>query len=64
MTVTILKTTRSSDKKIPTELIREDEPLVNGIINYCNQYELTPIYIDNSVAIFSDYLLIAKYNDE
>jgi len=64
MNVIITQTNRNSDKLIPQDLIRNDEKLVESIENYCNENNLNPIYIDGSVAIFKDYLLMAFYEDE
>ena len=62
--ITILKTNRPKDTLIPTELIRTDTVLVKGIEQYCQKNKLNTIYIDNCIAIFDDYLLIASYNEE
>lgn len=64
MEISILKTNRPKDTLIPKKLIRDDEVLVKGIEQYCQKNKLNPIYIDDCIAIFDDYLLIASYSEE
>jgi len=64
MKIIITKTNRNQNQLIPHELIRNDEELIQGIESYCEDNKLEPIYIDGSVAIFNDHLLIAFYEDE
>lgn len=64
MNYTIIKTNRNLDTLIPEELIRKDEDLVFAIESYCEENKLNPVYIDGSVAIFSDHLLMAMYPEE
>jgi hypothetical protein len=64
MNFKIVKTNRNNDVLIPSELIRNEEVLINGIDDYCNFEKLNPIFIDKNIAIFQDHLLIAFYEDE
>ena len=64
MKIIITKTNRNQNQLIPHELIRNDEELIQEIESYCEDNKLEPIYIDGSVAIFNDHLLIAFYEDE
>ena len=62
--VKIIKTTRSKDTLIPQQLLRDDEVLTLGIEQFCKKNNLNPVYIDKSIAIFDDHLLIAAYPEE
>jgi len=64
MNIKILKTNRNKNVLIPSNLIRNDEVLTEGINQYCDNNKLNPIYIDDCVAIFENYLLIACYEQE
>ena len=64
MSLKIVKTNRNNDILIPSELIRDEEVLIDGIEEYCEFQKLNPIFIDKNIAIFQDYLLIAFYEDE
>ena len=62
--IQIVTTTSSKDPLIPHPLFRDDEILTIGIEQYCEKNNLNPIYIDKSIAIFDDHLLIAAYPEE
>lgn len=64
MNIKIAKTNRNFDILIPEDLIRKEKLLIDGIEQYCEKNNLNPIFIDNNIAIFSDHLLIAFYEDE
>lgn len=64
MNIKIIKTNRNKDILIPKELIRNDEFLTEGINQYCQDNNLSPIFIDDCVAIFDNELLIACYEQE
>ena len=64
MTIRILKAVRKKDDLIPEELFRTDDILVIGIRQYCKKFNLKPIYIHESVAIFEDHFLFSIYMEE
>lgn len=64
MNIKILKTNRNKNILIPSNLIRKDEILTEGINQYCDNNKLNPIYTDDCIAIFENYLLIACYEQE
>jgi len=55
MNFKIVKTNRNINVLIPSELIRDEEVLINGIDNYCNSEKLNPIFIDKNIGIFQDH---------
>lgn len=52
--VIITRWIRKKDIPIPSEFFREDELLCSMIEKYCEDLNLTPIYIDRNIAIFSN----------
>lgn len=62
--IKVVKMRRNEHTHLPEELIRRDEVLMLGIRQYCRHYGLKPIYVHDSVAIFSDHYLIAAWPEE